>query len=146
MFSNKIYHHSWWTRIVCRGVTGIFFWGGKLIFPDFFPRREMLFPGRKFPPFFVTFPPSIYNFPPSLFRFSFFWSISPVFLASLFPICQEISRSSEVGGGEHSAPAPPPRLLRHRLFVLFTNKCSSVNTIISKSWWWWRWWWWWWWW
>ena len=27
-----------------RGVTGIFFWGGKVIFPDFFPRVKCFFP------------------------------------------------------------------------------------------------------
>ena len=37
------------TSLVIRGVTGIFFWGGKVTFPDFFSRCEMLFPGRKFP-------------------------------------------------------------------------------------------------
>ena len=32
-----------------RGVTGIIFWRGKVISPDFFSQREMFFPGRKFP-------------------------------------------------------------------------------------------------
>ena len=32
-----------------RGVTGKFFWGGKVIFPDFFPGVKCFFPGRKFP-------------------------------------------------------------------------------------------------
>ena len=43
------------TNILCffvivtnREVTGKFFWGGKVIFPEF-SRREMLFPGWKFP-------------------------------------------------------------------------------------------------
>ena len=30
-----------------RGVTGKFFWRGKVIFPGFFSRRKMLFPRRK---------------------------------------------------------------------------------------------------
>ena len=30
--------------IVVRGVTGIFFWGGKVIFPDFFPGVKCFFP------------------------------------------------------------------------------------------------------
>ena len=37
-----------------RVITGKFFWGGKVIFPDiFFSWREMLFAGRKFP-FWLT--------------------------------------------------------------------------------------------
>ena len=29
---------------LCRGVTGIFFWGGKVIFPDYFPSVKCFFP------------------------------------------------------------------------------------------------------
>ena len=36
-------------EILNGGLRGIFFRGGKVIFPDFFSRREMLFPGSKFP-------------------------------------------------------------------------------------------------
>ena len=80
-----------------RGVTGIFFWGGKVIFPDYFPGVKCFFPvenshfGRpktnlrrfqkrkakkkkKSSPLFITFPTSISNFPPSLLQFSFFSS------------------------------------------------------------------------
>ena len=35
--------------VVVRGKRGKFFRVGNIIFPDFFPQREMLFPGRKFP-------------------------------------------------------------------------------------------------
>ena len=86
----------------CRGVTGIFFWGGKAIFL-IFSGREMCFPGRKFPFWYTQnkFPSSVvfksekqkkkkkvltffYHF--SYFRFQF--SIFPftIFLPfSLFP-------------------------------------------------------------
>ena len=32
--------------VTTRGVTGIFFWGGKVIFPDFFPGVKCFFPGN----------------------------------------------------------------------------------------------------
>ena len=31
-----------------RGITGIFFWGGKVIFPDFFPGMKCFFPVENF--------------------------------------------------------------------------------------------------
>ena len=34
--------------LVTRGVTGNFFWGGKVIFPDFFPGVKYFFPDWKF--------------------------------------------------------------------------------------------------
>ena len=85
----------------CRGVTGIFFWGGKVIFPDFFPGVKSFFPVenshfgrpktnfRRFQKwkakkkkkkkkkgphlFFWRFPASVSNFPPfSLFSLPLF--------------------------------------------------------------------------
>ena len=90
-----------------RGVTGIFFWGGKVIFPDFFPGVKCFFPVENFHFgryktnfrwfqkwktkkkkkkghhlfinffFFYNFPTSISNFPPSLLQFSS--QFSPLF-------------------------------------------------------------------
>ena len=40
----RMVHHS-----VGRGVTGKFFWVGKVTFPDFFSGMKCFFPGRKFP-------------------------------------------------------------------------------------------------
>ena len=114
-----------------RGVTGIFFWGGKVIFPEFFSRRGMLFPvenshfGRsktKFRRFqkwkakkkksshlFYNF--SYFNFPPSLLQFSFFSSqfspLFPFFLASFFPIRQQKFPGQKSLGGT-LPPCPPP--------------------------------------
>ena len=92
-----------------RGVTGIFFWGGKVIFPDFFPgvkwffrvenchfgrpktnfRRFQRWKAKKkkkkkkkkvLTSFIITFPTSISNLPLSLLQFSFFSSrCSPLF-------------------------------------------------------------------
>ena len=98
------------------------FWGGKVIFPDFFPkcffpvenfhfgRPKTNFSGfekwkekerrkkKKRPsPHFVTFPPSIFYLP---FTFSIFTPF-PFFPCLFFPgRSAEISRS-EVGGGVH---------------------------------------------
>ena len=88
------------------GLERVIFLRGRGHLSWIFSRREMLFPGRKFPfwltqnkwflkmkskkkkkkrsaPRFVTFP-HIFNFPPSLFHFPFFFPIFPFFLASLF--------------------------------------------------------------
>ena len=122
-FSQQQYHH-----LYIRGVTGKFFWVGKVIFPDFFSWHEILFPSRKFPfcwtqnkfwcfgekkvlSSFVTFPPSIFNFPSSLLQFSFFSSqfspLFPFFLASFFPgRSAQISRSQVSGGGGGGALSP----------------------------------------
>ena len=115
-----------------RGITGTFFWGGKVIFSDFFPGVKCFFPEENFHfgtpktnfsgfekwqekkkscPHFVTFPPSIFNFPPSLLQFFFFSSqfspLFPFFLPSFFPGRSAEISLSEVSGG-HSAPCPPP--------------------------------------
>ena len=37
MYHTKLHNISLNWSIWCRGVTGKFFWGGKVIFPDFFP-------------------------------------------------------------------------------------------------------------
>ena len=38
----------WIIDLQGRGIRGIFFRGGKVIYPDFFPRHEMLFPVGNF--------------------------------------------------------------------------------------------------
>ena len=114
-----------------RGVTGIFFWGGKVIFPDFFPGVKCFFPvenshfGRpktnfrrfqkwkakkkkRSSPLFLTF--SCFHFQFSTFS-SQFSPLFPFFLASFFPIRQQKFPGQKSLGG-HSAPLPP-RLLRH---------------------------------
>ena len=123
-----------------KGVTGKFFWGGKVIFPGvkcFFPVENFNFgrPKTNFSSFwkvrrkkkkkkassyFVTFPPSIFNFPPSLLQFSFFFfsifTPFPFFFFAFFPgRSAEISRSDVSGGALCS-----PRLLR--------NWCQTVLT------------------
>ena len=123
-------------EVVSRGVTGILFWGGKLIFPDFFPDMKCFFPVENFrfgwpkinfgrfekwkgkkkrsSPCFVTFPHSIFifllpflNFPSFLLHFLFF-------PCHLFPGTSAETSRSEVSGG-HSALLPPPCLLCHWL-------------------------------
>ena len=106
---------------------------GQSHFSWFFSRREMLFPGRKFPilvdpkqisvvfksekqkkrssPIFITFPTCISNFPPSLLQFTFFSSkfstLFPFFLDSFFPIRQEKFSGQKSLGGT-LPPCPPP--------------------------------------
>ena len=125
-----------------RGVTGIFFWGGKVIFPDFFTG------GTKFPfwytqkqkkkkkkkkrssrsRFFNNFSYLHFQFSTFLLQFSFFSSqfspLFPFFLASFFPIRQQKFPGQKSRGG-HSAP----RLLRHCHLLKFKvqshlRKCS----------------------
>ena len=119
-----------------RGVTGIFFWGGKVIFPDFFPGVKWFFPvenshyGRpkinfcRFQKwkakkkkkkkkkghhlFLERFPASISNFPPFLINFHPF-SIFYLPLFSRYVIKNFPVRS--LWGG--TLPPLPPRLLRH---------------------------------
>ena len=119
-----------------RGITRIFFRGGKVIFPDFFPGVKCFFPvenshfatpkkisvilksekqkkkkkEKKSSPYFATFPPSIFNFPPSFFSFFFdfpsFLLHFLFFLASLFPVGQQKISRWEVSGG--TLPPLPP--------------------------------------
>ena len=128
----------WPPQILCyrgstRGITGKFFWGGKVIFPDFFPGVKCFFPienfhfgGPKtnFPGFwkvrskkkkkvlssfcnFSTFHFQFYTFP---LQFSFFSSkFFPLF--SFFPCLFFPSRSAEISQSEVSGgtlPPPPP--------------------------------------
>ena len=111
----------------CRGVTGIFFWGGKVIFPDFFPGVKCFFPvenshfGRpktnfrrfqkwkakkkkkkRSSPLFLTF--SCFHFQFSTFSPQFS-PLFPFFLASFFPIRQQKFPGQKSLGG-HSAPPP----------------------------------------
>ena len=115
-----------------RGVRGIFFWGGKVIFPDFFPGLKCFIPegnshfGRpktnfscfekwkekkekkkRSPPHFVTFLLPLFQF--STFPFSIFLLFCSIFPCLYFSgRSAEISRSEVSGGGGHSAPPPPP--------------------------------------
>ena len=111
-----------------RGVTGIFFWGGKVIFPDFFPGVKCFFPVenshfgrpktnfRRFQKwkkkkkkkgphlFFWRFPASISNFPPFLLNFH------PFSLFSLPLFSRYVSKNFPVRSlwGALCPPCPPP--------------------------------------
>ena len=126
------YNHTFThTTHIDRGIKGIFFRGGKVIFPDFFPRVNCFFrvedshfgrlktnfsgfekwkakkkKKKVSSPHFVAFSSSILNFPPSFFRFSF---SSPFSLASLFPVGQQ-----KFPGEKYRCYSAPP-LLRHCL-------------------------------
>ena len=145
--SVKLWHNSKIPLFASRGVTGIFFKGGKVIFLDFFPNLKCFFRvenshfGRpktnfsgfekwkakkkkkkknKSSPHFVTFPPSIFNFPPFLFWFSFF--PSPFSFVSLPLFSQYVSRNFPVRSIWGGTLPPAPRLLRHCLLgCLFTK-------------------------
>ena len=114
MYTDKIF-----SFILPRGVTGKFFWGGKVIYPDFFPGVKCFFPDRKFPfwytqkkflailkskmqkkkiknkkikgplPILELFPPFIFNYP------FFFLPPFSIFSLPLFP-------------GRSLCPLPPP--------------------------------------
>ena len=91
-----------------RGVRGIFFRGGKVIFPEFFPSVKCFFsvenshfgrPKTNFSGFFGAGKvlSSFYNFSSFHFQFStfpfwiflLFFSVFPFFLPSLFPVGQQ---------------------------------------------------------
>ena len=112
-----------------RGVTGKFFWGGKVIFPDFFVAWNAFFPvwnfrcGRPKTSFsgfekweakvlssFSIFHLPFYNFPSFLLNFDHF---SLFFLASFFPVGQQKFPGQKSQGALCLPPPPPPRLLRH---------------------------------
>ena len=115
------------------GVTGIFFWGDTVIFPDFFPGLNSFFlienfhfgtpktdfrhfekwKAEKKSPLLILefFPTSIFNFPPSLLQFSFFYSPfppSPFFPCCFFPDRSDEISQSEVSGWHSAPPCPPP--------------------------------------
>ena len=114
-----------WTSHIprTRGVTSIFFWGGKVSFPDFFSDVKWFFPVEN----------SHFGRPKTNFRcfqFSFFSSqFSPLFLFSLPPfppICQQKFPGQKSLGGTLS-PAPAPRLLRHCLAHVVASQSESKN-------------------
>ena len=137
---------SFFQFIICldRGVTGIFFWGGKVIFPDFFPGVKCFFPvenshfGRPKTNFrrFQKWKAKkkkkkkkkkLYNV--FLLQFSVFHLFFSIFtpfpffsLASFFPIRQQKFPRQKSRGG---ALPPCPRLLRH--CVSITNLLESLN-------------------
>ena len=118
-------------------ITGLFFWGGTVIFPDFFPGRKFHF-GRlktnfrrfqkwkakekekkkkkkRSSPLFITFPTSIpifhlpfYNFPSFSFFSSQFSPLFPFLLASFFPIRQQKFPGQKSLGALCPLPPPPP--------------------------------------
>ena len=121
-----------------RGVTGIFFWGGKVIFPDFFPDVKCFFPvenshfGRpktnfrhfqkwkakkkkKMSPhlfselFLLPFP--IFHLPFTIFLL--FFSIFTPF--PFFPCLFFLDTSAKISRSEVSGGHCAPRLLRHCL-------------------------------
>ena len=101
------------------GIKGIFFRGGKVTFPDFFPAWNMLFPGKNCsfwltPNKFQWFQkvtsknlfPIHFQFPPLPFQiFLLFLSIFPFFLAPLFPVGQQKFSGENVMGA--LCPVPP---------------------------------------
>ena len=117
-----------------RGVTGIFFWGGNVIFPEFFPgvkcflpvensrfgrpktnfrlfQKSFFFEKKKkkkgSSPLFITFLTYISNFPPSLLQFSFFPSqFSPLFPFFLASFFP--IRQQKFPGQSLGALSPPP--------------------------------------
>ena len=124
----------------CRGVTGIFFWGGKVFFPDFFSRLKipiLVDPKQKqkkktknkkkqtnkqtkkkrSSTLFLTFPTSIFNFPPSLLNFpSFLLNFHTFSLFSLPLFSHYVSQNFPVRS-LWPCLLPPPRLLRHCVIV-----------------------------
>ena len=112
---------------VCRGVTGIFFWGGKVTFPDFFPVvfQKWKAKEKKSPHlFFIT----IYHLP------SFSFSIFIPFPFSLRFPC--FFFRSEVSGGTlpplASSPPPPP-VTPLRLWCLF-QKWKHFQHLLPHAW------------
>ena len=115
-------HHLY----ISPGHRGIFFRGGKVIFPDFFPSLKSFFPvensilvdpkqisvvlksetkeeeKKKSSPHFVTFPPSIFNFPLSLFDFLSFLHF-PSSLCLSLP-----GRSAEISSEQCQGALCPP--------------------------------------
>ena len=119
-----------------RDVTGKFFWGGKVIFPEFFPGVKCFFPVENFRfgrpmksekqkkkkkkkkglSSFANFPSFHFQLSTFLFIIPSFLLHFPLFSLSLFPDrSAKISRSEVWGGG--TLPLPPP--LRHCLIWHF---------------------------
>ena len=140
-----------------KGVTGKFFWGGKVIFPDFFPGVKCLFPSRKFPFWYTKNKflwkkkvlSSFWNYfthfemwkakkkkkrsSPHLGTFpSFHFQVS--FFSSPFSIFSLPlfpGRSTEISQSEVSGALCPPHLLRHCVWPLhpLTSHHSSQAAL-----------------
>ena len=138
------------TSDIPRGITGIFFWGGKVIFPDFFPSVKCIFPvenshfGRpktnfscfekwkaknekrerekkkKGPLLFLYF--SSFTFKFSTFLFSIFLLFCSIFTIFLASLypIRQHKFPDQKSLGGHSAPCP--RLLRHCIFPILMKR------------------------
>ena len=134
---------NWNIKSISRGVTGIFFWGGKIIFPDFFPGVKCFFSQKKIPtlvdPKQIAFVfksenqkkkkkkkkkvlISFYNFSHLHFKFSTFpFTIFLLFFSIFTPFpffpCLFFSRyaakTSQSEVSEGALCPPAPRLLCH---------------------------------
>ena len=113
-----------------RGVTGIFFWGGKVIFPDFFPGVKCFFPvenshfGRPKTNFrrfqkwkakkkkkkkVLTSFSDVFLLPFPIFHLFFsIFTPFPFFPCLFFPDTSANISRSEVSGGALCPPCPPP--------------------------------------
>ena len=138
-------HFLYWSFVIIRGVRGIFFRGGKVIFPDFFPGVKCFFPSenshfgrpktnfshfekwqastkKKVLSSFCNF--SSFHFQYSTFPFSIFLlfcSIFPFFLCLSFP-----GRSAEISRSEVSGGTLPPCLLRRCLSYPIKLKVKKI--------------------
>ena len=138
MRSAMIDHYSWYRSQawdLSRGVTGIFFWGGKVIFPDFFPGVKCFFPvenshfvrpktnfcrfqkwkakkKKKKKKRVLTSFSDVFLLPFPIFHLFFsIFTPFPFFPCPFFPNTSAKISRSEVSGGALCPPAP--RLLRH---------------------------------
>ena len=137
-----------------RGVRGIIFRGGKVIFPDVFPGLRCFFPveyshfGRATTNFsgfekwkvkkkkkkkkkglcsasrFHVFQPSISNFPTSLLQFSFF---SFHFLFSLPLFSRYVSKNFPVKSVRGTVPCPLPVTPLDRIYSSFKHTHSAAT-------------------
>ena len=133
------------SRVRDRGVTGIFFWGGKVIFPDFFPGVKCFFPvenshfGRPKTNFrrfqkwkakkkkkkkkkkVLTSFSAVFLLPFPIFHLFFsIFTPFPFFPCLFFPDTSAKISRSEVSGGALCPPCPPACYAtgpRHSVYV-----------------------------
>ena len=121
-------------KLGLRGVIGKFFWGGRVIFPDFFPGMKCFFPvenfhfvdpkqiwvvwksekqkkkKKRFSPHFFNFSTTFHlqfsTFPFTIFFLFSIFTLFPLFLASFFPVGQQKFPGQKSLGA--LCPLPPP--------------------------------------
>ena len=137
-----------WNYLTPRGITGKFFRGGKLNFPDFSGHDCSFFPVESpqllsaLPPLHFYFPPSLFHFlqlflifllPFSIFLYVFHFYVFLLFLALFFPISHQKFPGGKSQERGHFSSCPPPLACYATADAAVKQICRSFKYYTQKG-------------